>query len=73
MEFRWKRLSNKQKTVRTALIGGFAIAACAIWFDDILQWKRGRGPVFLAVCFIGFPLQTFFFGFKWRKDTRTRD
>ncbi|WP_299141979.1 hypothetical protein [uncultured Tateyamaria sp.] len=68
MELNWKRLSNKQKTVRTAIIGSLAIVACLIWYDDILQWNRGRGPLFLAICFVGFPLQALYYGFKWHKE-----
>ena len=68
MEFSWKKLSNRQKTLRTVIVGGLAMIACVIWFDDIMQWRRGRGPLFLACCFIGFPLQALFYGLKWRRE-----
>lgn len=68
MEFNWKRLSNMQKARRTVVIGVLAIASCVIWYDDILQWPKGRGPIFMAACFIGFPLQALFFGFKSYKE-----
>ena len=68
MEFSWKKLSNRQKTIRTVIVGGLAIIACVIWYDDILQWRRGRGPLFIAVCFIGFPLQALLYGLKWRGE-----
>ncbi|WP_323771180.1 hypothetical protein [Antarctobacter sp.] len=64
----WKRLSNKQKTKRTVVVGVLAVAACAIWYDDILQWRRGTGLFFIAASFIGFPLQALFYGFKWYKE-----
>ena len=66
MEFSWKKLSNRQKTIRTVIFGGLAIIACMIWYDDILQFRRG--PLFIAVCFIGFPLQALFYGLKWRSE-----
>ncbi|WP_131802794.1 hypothetical protein [Cognatiyoonia sediminum] len=68
MNLSWKNLSNKQKTIRTAIGGGIAIAASLYWFDEILLWERGRGYVFLAASFIVAPLQTLFFGMKWLKE-----
>lgn len=68
MELDWKRLSNKQKTIRSVIFGGLAIAACVIWFDDILQWPRGGGLLFLFCAFAVFPLQALFYGFKWYRE-----
>jgi len=68
MELKWKSLSSKQKTIRTVIFGGLAIVACVIWYDDILQWRRSRGLVFIATCFVGFPLQALFYGFKWHRE-----
>ncbi|MEO9947782.1 MAG: hypothetical protein ABJE99_01125 [Roseobacter sp.] len=68
MELNWKKLSNKKKTKRTIIFGVVAIAACAIWYDDILQWPRGRGSVLLVACFVGFPLQALFYGYKWYRE-----
>ena len=68
MELNFRKRSNKQKTIRTVIAGTLALVACLIWYDDILQWPRGRGPVFLAVCFIGFPLEALFHGIKWYRE-----
>jgi hypothetical protein len=68
MKLSWKKLSNRQKTIRTVIGCGLAITASVIWYDDILQWERGRGHIFLACSFIGFPLQALFFGLKWLRD-----
>ena len=56
MELNWKKLSNKQKTIRTVVVGSLVIVASVMWFDDILQWHRGTGALFLATAFVGIPL-----------------
>ena len=68
MELNWRRLSNKQKTIRTVIVGILAIVACLIWYDDILEWRRGGGTLFLVACLVGFPLQALLYGFKWYRE-----
>ena len=68
MELNWKLLSNAQKFKRTVFLGVLSIASCVIWSDDILLWPRGKGPIFIIVCVVGFPLQALFFGFKSYKE-----
>jgi hypothetical protein len=63
-----ERHQTAKGPIRSVVVGGLAILGCLIWYDDILKWDNGKGPVVLATCFIGFPRQALFYGLKWLKD-----